>query len=63
MELKIDNDIVTMTLSRRNLETLLEQLDQGGPSWARRAIDGRVVIVVAEENDAHYERRQGALQT
>lgn len=58
MELKIDNDIVTMTLSRRNLETLLEQLDQGTPSWARRSIDGRVVIVVAEENDVHYERRQ-----
>ena len=48
-------DILTVTLSRRNLEGLLEQLDDGvrTPQLMRRT-DAGLLIVIAEEDSAHY---------
>lgn len=53
---------LTITLSRRNLEGLLVQLDnvrgkEGDAAQIMRRIDGLTLLVVAEENDAHYGDR------
>jgi hypothetical protein len=53
---KLD-DIVVVGLSRKNLNGLLEQLDEkrlGDPAQIMRKIDGTLFIVTAEENGEHY---------
>jgi hypothetical protein len=56
--------VARITLSRRNLLTLLGKLDAGAPSadltiW--RDVGGGVVIAItAEEDDTHYRSRQPA---
>ena len=49
--------VLTVALSRKNVEGLLAQLDQGGPALIQRVHDGILVTVTAEENDAHYGDR------
>lgn len=48
-----------ITLSRRNLETLMKMLDTGaGMSGLQRRIDANTLLVVqAEENADHYKER------
>jgi hypothetical protein len=46
-----------VTLSRRNLETLLAYLDAGDVSPTILSGD-RTVLVHAQENDAHYTDRE-----
>lgn len=50
-------DILSVSLSRRNLEGLLRQLDEGkrgDPAQLMRRTDGGLLIVVAEEDSVHY---------
>jgi len=52
----LDN-LVVLSLSRKNLEGLIHQLDEdkkGDPAQIMRRIDETLFIVVAEENDVHY---------
>ena len=64
----LSNNGVSVSLSRRNLETLLKKLDFNAtlPADAEgersaccimRETDDGLVIVTAEENDVHYEGR------
>ena len=56
MEYKEDLALPTLELTRRNLESLLEKLDD--PNSARTLIDPDYKIAVrAVENDAHYKTR------
>ena len=52
-----DNDVISVTLSRRNLNTLLKMLDMkvGYPSL-HRLVDssGTILKVTAEEDAEHY---------
>lgn len=57
----VENSVL-VSLSRRNLETLIKMLDQrvGMPSLVRRTESGIILRVRAEENDEHYgERKPG----
>lgn len=51
-----DEGRVAVTLSRRNLETLIKMLDRktGISAIRRQTESGTSVWVHAEENDAHY---------
>lgn len=67
MKIKIlDEHGVSMVLSRRNLEELLEALNRGVRAnifKIERCQDGgRIMGVYAEENDVHYERVQKELE-
>lgn len=57
---------VTLALSRKNLEYLLDALtnapEQAMLSKRGDSTGDRMVSVFAEENDTHYERRQTALE-
>jgi hypothetical protein len=60
------HDAVVVTLSRRNLRTLLAKLDGHPPGSARaimKDVDRATTLVVrAEEDDAHYaDRPPGAM--
>lgn len=62
MNVKINGAAAYVTLSRRNLLTLLAKLD-GNPSLSERTIhrvneDGDVLQVTAEEDDIHYGKRR-----
>lgn len=65
MNIKIDVDSgvrdVWVTLSRRNLETLLSKLDRGKQASAclltRHCEDGTYLMVHAEEDGEHYAKR------
>ena len=50
---------LTITLSRRNLETLMKLLDTGAamPNLYRVVKPHGLVIICAEENDEHYATR------
>lgn len=51
------DDIIVVSLSRKNLEGLLLQLDEakkGDPAQIMRRSSECLFIVVAEENDVHY---------
>jgi hypothetical protein len=53
----LKNGVVVLELSRRNLETLLEKLDD--PFSAKTLISPeRDVIVTAVENEEHYSDRE-----
>lgn len=61
MNVKIDGATARVTLSRRNLLTLLAKLD-GHPGESKRTIyrtndEGETLVVTAEEDDAHYGAR------
>lgn len=68
MRLDLHPGVVTVTLSRRNLQSLLVKLDQ---PWSRRAIlsknvhnelgelvAGLVLVVQAQEDEPHYSSRE-----
>ena len=53
---KLDN-ITVVSLSRKNMEALILQLDEGkkgDPAQIMRRIGGHLFIVVVEENEVHY---------
>jgi len=55
------SDKIAISLSRRNLETLLKCLDNGVPVAAlvrQVSDDGTVLTVKAEENEEHYASGQ-----
>ena len=61
MNLKIDGTTAYVTLSRRNLKTLLAKLDEH-PSESGRTInryndEGNLLVVTAEEDHIHYRKR------
>lgn len=46
---------ITVRLSRRNLQTLLNKLDRPGSRRTLvRATDHGVLVVIAEDDDTHY---------
>lgn len=49
-------DRLVITLSRRNLETLIKCLDYkvGMPAIHRMVADGLDIVIKAEENEEHY---------
>lgn len=50
-------DLPTLELTRRNLQALLDKLDD--PMSARSLIDGeRKIVVTSVEDDAHYKTRR-----
>lgn len=48
-------DLVSVTLSRQNLLTLIEELDEGRRPVIRKTIDATALLVIAEENEVHYK--------
>lgn len=60
MNVETSGQIVRVTLSRRNLEHLLQMLDHnvGSPSLKRRVENDTYLYVVAEENESHYLGRE-----
>lgn len=59
MNAELYNTRAYVSLSRRNLETLIKMLDQktGIASLSRRTESGITVLVQAEENAEHYQGR------
>lgn len=60
MQVALSSDTTfAVSLSRKNLEGLLELLDDRNetPQIMRRLEDGRMLMVIAEENETHYEGR------
>lgn len=53
-------DVVKVTLSRRNLVTLLNKLDdpESHKTLYRHTAPGETLIVVAEEDATHYAKRE-----
>lgn len=55
MDISCLNDITTVSLSRRNIEGLLEQLNDGArDAQITRRTDAGLLIVHAQEDGAHY---------
>ena len=51
--------LTAVSLSRQNLEGLLQQLDEGASqAQIMRAIDDGRLVVIAQEDDVHYGDRQ-----
>lgn len=50
---------VTISLSRRNLETLLKMLDlKVGMPHLRRQVGGGILTIHAQENEEHYASQE-----
>ena len=59
MDYTLNNGVLTVTLSRTNLQSLLFKLDE--PTSARtliRNVEDLILIVRAEEDEDHYQDRQ-----
>lgn len=61
MKLEVKGDLVRVTLSKRNLLTLLTKLDH---DWSAKSIyldaekpGGKKLLLVAESDDEHYANR------
>lgn len=53
---KLDG-IIAVSLSRRNLEGLIRQLDEkkkGDPAQLMRKTDAGLILLIAEEDNVHY---------
>ncbi len=58
MKLEQQGSVVMVTLSRRNLQTLLNKLDDSESERTLMKRDGgRLLVVTAEEDEPHYRNR------
>lgn len=59
MNVTLQDKHLVVTLSRRNVESLLAQLDSGRENFLQRSTEsGVVVTVIPEEDDVHYRDRE-----